>query len=287
MPFVISRLSAFLPLLCALLFFCAPAKAAAPGGGIPKAGAANDAASSDAAPKQAQDQALDQALRRILKENPDIVLDVLKDNSELVLEIAQQGNMLRKRKAMLAQWETDAKNHKDPDLKGRAFRGPKNAPVTIVAYSDFTCPYCRQAEYILLEVMKKYPDKIRVTFKPLPKDDPFSQAAAKYSLAAFRLDEDKGWKFFDLLFRETEQYEREGDDFLKQAAAGLGFDFRKLNAEAGTPELQAMLEADRKEADRFGISGTPHFLVNDLLVRGAVSKELFEEAVNMALALKK
>jgi len=233
-----------------------------------------------------KDAALKETLRQVLKENPDLVMDVLKENSEMVLEIAQQGNMLRKRKAMLAQWQQDAKTPKAVNLKNRSFRGSINAPVTIVAYSDFTCPFCRQAEYILVQLLKKYDGKIRVTFKPLPKDDPFSLAAAKYSLAAFRLDAQKGWDFFDLLFKETEKYEREGDEFLKQAATDTGFDFRKLKAEAGSSDVQAMLDADRVEADTFGISGTPHFLVNDLLVRGAVSKDLFEEAITMALELK-
>ena len=87
------------------------------------------------------DKDLKAEVERILKENPEIILDILKDNSETVLEIAQQGNMLRKRKALMAQWESDATQHKTPDLAGRAFRGGgANAPVTIVAYSDYTCP---------------------------------------------------------------------------------------------------------------------------------------------------
>lgn len=252
-------------LLLGLVFaaFCCPALAAAP-----------------------DKEAFKAMLRETLKENPDLVLDILKENSELVLDIAQQGNIQRKRKAMLAQWEQDAKAAKVINTQGRAFRGKANAPVTIVAYSDFTCPYCRQAEYIVQQLMKKYEGKVRMTFKPLPKDDPFSQAAAKYCLAAFRLDEAKGWRFFDALFKNTEEYEREGDDFLKKTAAELGFDFKQLYAEAGGAAVQQMLEADSKEADGFGISGTPHFLVNDLLVRGAVSKDLFEEAIQMALRLK-
>lgn len=231
-------------------------------------------------------QALKAALREILRENPELVLDVLKDNSETVLEIAQQGNMLRKRKNMLAQWELDAKQHKIVNLEGRSFRGKVNAPVTIVAYSDFTCPYCLQAEQILLQLLKKYDGKIRVTFKALPKEDPFSIAAAKFSTAAFILDPVKGWDFFDALFNNITSFEREGDEFLKATAARLGYDFRKLKAESGGAAVQARLDGDRKEADSFGISGTPYFLVDDLMVRGAVAKELFEEAIDMALQLK-
>lgn len=239
-----------------------------------------------AAAAEASPEALKAAVREVLKENPDFILDILKDNSEMVLEIAQQGNILRKRKAMLAQWEHDAKDSKKIDLDERPFRGNKDAAVTIVAYSDFTCPYCRQAEFTLRQLMKKYGDRVRMTFKALPKDDPFSQALAKYSTAAFIMDEKKGWEFFDLLFNNVEQFEREGEAFLKEAGSGFGYDFKKLKAEAGSSKVQARLDRDRKEADRLGISGTPYFLVNDLMVRGAVSKDLFEEAIEMALRLE-
>lgn len=230
---------------------------------------------------------LKRALRQVLAENPDIVLDVLKNNSEAVLEIAQQGNILRKRKAMLAQWKQDAKSPKTIDLEGRAFRGSMNAPVTIVSYSDFTCPYCRQAEYVIAELLKKYNGKVRVTFKALPKDDAYSLAAAQYATAAFALDAEKGWEFFDALFDGIALFERDAETFLKDTSSRLGYDLKKLKSEAGSPAVQTRLEEDRAEADRFGISGTPYFMVNDLLVRGAVSKDLFEEAIDMALDLKK
>lgn len=231
-------------------------------------------------------EALKKTLRQLLKDNPDIILDVLKENSETVLEIAQQGNMLRKRKAMLGQWSEDAKHPKKIDLNGRAFRGNINAPVTIVAYSDFTCPYCRQAEFTLGQLLRKYDGKVRVAFKPLPKDDPASVSLARYSTAAFILDAEKGWKFYDFMFEHVEQFEREGESFIRESSASLGYDFRKLKAEAAGATVEQRLAADRREADSMGISGTPYFLVNDLMVRGAVSKDLFEEAIEMALRLQ-
>jgi protein-disulfide isomerase len=245
---------------------------------------ASPTAAFGAAPSQAE---LKSALKALLKENPDIILDVLQDNSEMVLEIAQQGNLLRKRKALLAQWERDAEEPKTVALEGRPFRGAPNAPVTIVAYSDFTCPYCRQAELTMGQLLAKYPDTIRMTFKALPKDDPFSLALAKYSTAAFMLDETKGWEFFDKLFQDVERFERDGESYLKATSVALGYDFRKLKTEAGGEKVQARLAQDRKEADALGVSGTPHFLINNLMVRGAVSKDLFEEAIEMALKLTK
>lgn len=236
-----------------------------------------------AAGKPASDDALKETVRRILRENPELVMDVLRENSETVLEIAQQGNILRKRKNMIAQWKLDAAQHKDVNLQGRAFRGDPKAPVTVVAYSDFTCPYCLQSEQILAQLLKQYKGTIRMTFKALPKDEPYSIAAAKYSTAAFLLDPVKGWDFYDSLFSEVDRFEREGDEFLKEIAAKHGYDFKKLKSESGGSRVQARLDEDRKEADSFGISGTPYFLVNNLMVKGAVPKDMFEEAIEMAL----
>ncbi len=230
---------------------------------------------------------LKEAVRQVLKEQPELVLDILKENSETVLEIAQQGNILRKRKAMLAQWRQDAKQPKSLELKGRAFRGSINAPVTIVSFSDFTCPYCLQMEQTIVQLLKKYEGRLRVAFKALPKEnDSYSLAAAQYATAAFMLDPAKGWEFFDALFNGIGLFERDTEGFLKDAAGRLGYDLKKLKAEAGSPAVQQQLEADRREADRLGISGTPYFVVNDLMIRGAIPKDLFEEAVDTALKLK-
>ncbi|MDR2489578.1 MAG: thioredoxin domain-containing protein [Desulfovibrio sp.] len=234
------------------------------------------------------DEDLRPALERILKNHPEILMEILKENSETVLEIAQQGSILRKRKAALAQWENDVKQRKIVSLEDRPFRGDSNAPVTIVAYSDFTCPYCRQAEATMGQLLKKYEGTIRLTFKALPKEDmPLSQAAAKYSIAAFMVDHGKGWEFHDALFNGVEQLERDGEAFFKATAALVGLDFKKLKIDAGNLKIQERLDADRAEADKIGISGTPYFLVNDLVVRGAVSKDLFEDAIEMALRLSK
>lgn len=231
--------------------------------------------------------ALKEAIKDVIRENPDLILDILRNNSETVLDIAQQGNILRRRKALLTQWENDAKHPKHVDLEGRAFRGSPDAPVTIVSYSDHMCSFCRQAEDVIAFLLRKYDGKIRVTFKALPSDDPVSKIAAQYVTAAFLLDASKGWDFFDALFAGQQSLARDGEAFLKEKAARSGFDFKMLKKEATGERVAERLEQDRKEADRLGISGTPHFLVNDLFVRGAVGPEIFEEAIEKALELAK
>ena len=227
-----------------------------------------------------------EVVRQLLRDEPELVLQLLQNNSEAVLEIAQQGNIARKRKLLLSQWTRDATEPKKVDLDSRDFRGADNAPVTIVAFSDYSCGYCKQSEEVLESLLTRFKGKIRVVFKPLPKEDyPVSLAAAKYSLAAFLQDADKGWRLHDILFNQIDMMEEGGDAFIKALAEEIGLDYKKLRTDAAGPRVEKILAADRAEADALGITGTPFFLVNDLVIRGALTEELFGEAVLMALEL--
>ena len=253
----------------ALLTLCPAATFAAPGAEIP---AARD---------------LQDALRKLLKDHPEIVMEVLKENSETVLEIAQEGQILRNRKIMRAQWDADAKVSKRPNLEGRAALGPANAPVTIVAYSDYQCGYCRQAESTLQGILKKYQGKIRIYNKATPnQENEIAVAAAAYATAAFMQDADKGRKFHDLLFEEANRVHKDGESVVKELAAKAGLDLKRLTADVSSAKVQKQMDADDAEAQSFGIRGTPYFLVNNLLIRGSIAPEMFEEAVERALAEK-
>jgi protein-disulfide isomerase len=231
---------------------------------------------------------LKEAVRQVLRENPDLILDVLKNNSEMVLEIAQQGQNLRSRRTMRAQWESDIRTPKSPSLEGRAVRGNLKAPVTIVAYSDYQCPFCRMAEENINALLAKYPDKVRLVFKALPnaKND-LAVAVARYGTAAFNQEADKAWQFHDALFAGADQIEKNGDTAVKALAIQSGLDLKRLLADAASAKIQDRLADDEAEAEGFGIRGTPYFLMNDILVRGAVPRDMLEEALQKALSLKK
>lgn len=94
-------------------------------------------------------------LRETLQKNPDLLLSVLRENSEAVLDIAQEGSNQRRHKSLIAQWKAELNQPKEVDIKDRPFRGAADAPVTIVAYSDFTCPYCQQAAGTMEKVLKE------------------------------------------------------------------------------------------------------------------------------------
>ncbi len=223
-------------------------------------------------------------LRETLQKNPHLVLDVLREHSELVLDIAQQGSNQRRHKSLVRQWKADLAHPKQVNIADRPVRGKADAPVTITAFSDFTCPYCQQASGTVGRILKDYEGKVRYVFKhfPLEEQGP-SRKAAEYHLAAGLQDTEKSWRLYDLLFSRREEILRMGEPAIRRAAQEAGLDMRRLAADIRSKKVRDMLDADMKEGAQLNIQGTPYFLVNNLVVRGALAPDLFAEAVNMAL----
>lgn len=224
-------------------------------------------------------------LREVIKEDPSLILDVLRENSEIVLEIAQMGSDLKRRKILLSQWITDMQVPKTANLKGRPFLGPENAPVTITVFTDFTCMYCQQGEHTVNSIYKSYGGKVRVVYKMLPMSGhPGAIEAAQFMLAAYKQNPEKSWKLFEEFFNHRDDIIGKGSDaFLRSAAMEMGFDMKRLLADASGKEVQALMKEDEKDANTLSVKGTPFFLVNNIVVRGALEEPLFREAVELAL----
>lgn len=237
----------------------------------------------------ATDAELATQLERLLKEKPEIVMDVLQNNSETVLDIVQQGSDLRRRQAFNKQWQEDMKTPKTVSLENRPFRGPENAPITLVAFSDFTCGYCQQATYTIENLLSRYPDKIRFVFKQSPQDVEISHLSSQWFLAAYRQDPTKAWTFYELLFANQREYFEKPKEVLTQVATESKLDIKALEADLknNAKAIDTIIQQDIEDAKRLGFIGTPYFMVNDLVIRGAVPLEIFIDAVEFALNTKK
>jgi protein-disulfide isomerase len=224
-------------------------------------------------------------LQETLQKHPEIVLDILREHSERVLDIAQQGSQIRRKKNMEGQWREDLKQPKSVALAKRPVLGPVAAPVTVIAFSDFTCPYCQQAAEVLDRLMSARPQDIRLIFKHMPhgKDSPARQAS-EYFIAASLQNEHAPWILYKNFFAEPEKLTTDTQNFLNKAAEQAGLDMKKLAAALKTKQVAAIIEEDQADAKKLNIEGTPYFLVNNLTVRGAVPYEIFNAAVDMALA---
>lgn len=239
-----------------------------------------------AAAQNVTDENLVQMLRKAFKEQPEIIMEILGQHSESVLEIAQQGSMLRNKRKLETQWREDVKQPKKVVLSNRPQLGPETAPVTIVAFSDFTCPHCEQGANTVRQILKAYDKKARYVFKHMPLNkESIGMLASEYFVAAGMQDQNKAWKLYNELFSQRERLIAGGEGFLKEAAAKSGLNMQKLSMDIKSAKARAIIDEDLTEGKRLGVTGTPHFLVNDIVIRGALPSELFKDAVDMALKI--
>ena len=166
----------------------------------------------------------------------------------------------------------------DVEAKGPA-KGPAAAKVTIIAFSDFQCPYCSRVNPALEKVMKDYDGKVRLVFRNFPLDfHPMAEKAAEAGLCA--ADQGKFWEMHDKMFGDQAKL-TVGD--LKASAKGLGIDAAKFDKCLDSGEKKATVDADQKAGSDAGVQGTPAFFVNGIFINGAQPYESFKDAIEREL----
>jgi protein-disulfide isomerase len=161
-------------------------------------------------------------------------------------------------------------------------KGPDNAPVTIVEFSDFECPFCSRINPTLDQVRETYGDKVRIVFRhyPLPMH-PNAVKAAEASMCAH--EQGKFWEMHDLLFAEQQQL---GVDALKAKASQLGLDTEDFNQCLDSGEYTDEVQADLQAGTAAGVSGTPAMFINGIPVSGAVPYEQISSVIDEELERK-
>jgi len=165
--------------------------------------------------------------------------------------------------------------------------GSRSAPVTLVIFSDFQCPFCSRVEESISKLKDKYgKDKLRVVWKnsPLPFHDKATPAAIAAE-AVFRLGGSAAfWKFHDAAFANQKDL---GPAKYEQWATEAGVDRVKFNALLSNPELKAKVDADQAVGKSAGVSGTPASFINGVFLSGAQPLDKFTEIVDAQLAAAK
>jgi protein-disulfide isomerase len=229
-------------------------------------------------------------LKKILKDNPDILTETFEAHPFKMTQAmmkahqsAQKESREQAEKEEKEQRESEYKAPKTPEIgKDRAIYGNASAPVTIVEYSDFQCPYCRRGYQTVKEVEKKYGDKVRIVFKHLPLEfHPLAMPAAKRFEAIAMQDHKKAYAFHDLVFEK--QGEMKDEKFLDDMAKKAGADLAKMKKDMESDRVKSTIQADMEEAQKFGISGTPGFIVGGISLKGAYPAPAFEEIIDRRL----
>jgi protein-disulfide isomerase len=160
-------------------------------------------------------------------------------------------------------------------------RGPADAPVTIVEFSDFQCPYCSRATATLKKLDAAYPGKIRLVYRDFPLVQIHPNAARAAEAAACANEQGKFWPMHDAMFEHQDKL-AEAD--LKASAAALGLDAAAFNTCLDSGRHTAEWKKDAAEGDRYGVSSTPAFFINGRLVVGAQPYESFVRILDEELA---
>ena len=230
-------------------------------------------------------------LKQALDKNPDLVLQALKkaDKAAFFQLVIEAQNDFRSKQAEIEQKreieerEAAFKNPLKPALDSKTrFRGDKTAPITLIEYSDFECPFCARGYQTVEALRKKHGTKLRFVFKHLPLTNmhPKAMPAAQWMEAVALQNPEKAWEFHDKLF---ENQDKLGDEYFRATAKELGIDVAKAEKDLSSKAVNDKIEADIKEAKSFKFDGTPGFVINGVPLRGAYPPEAFEPIISRFL----
>lgn len=174
----------------------------------------------------------------------------------------------------------------DPDARYAATlgdahaKGPADALVTIVIFSDFQCPFCARVTNTLDEIEKEYGQDVRLVYKHNPL--PFHKEALPAALASEAAGrQGKFWKMHDLLFDNQRELK---DDDLQRYAKKLRLNRKKFRRDLKDQGLRRKVEDDRKQAAKLGARGTPAFFINGRFLSGAQPFDSFAKLIDAELA---
>jgi protein-disulfide isomerase len=167
----------------------------------------------------------------------------------------------------------------DFNTEGSPSKGPEDAPITIVEFSDFQCPYCSRVAPLMNRILKKYPTRVKLVFKnyPLTRIHKMAMKAAIASLAA--KEQGRYWEYHDKLF---ENHKELSNEKLLDIARELGLDMAKFEHDMQDPKIVALIKRDTNEAQENDVRGTPTLFLNGHKL-GSLNLSYIEKAIAQEL----
>jgi protein-disulfide isomerase len=159
-------------------------------------------------------------------------------------------------------------------------RGDSKAPVTIVEFADYQCPFCQKTEQAMKELLKKYPGQVNLAFRdfPLSSIHPYAQKASEAARCAGK--QGKFWEFHDALFADEARLDEPG---LKGAARSLGLDDKAFASCLASAEFASQVAHDQEDGKKVGVGSTPSFFINGVFIGGAQPVDEFEKLIDNEL----
>ena len=234
------------------------------------------------------DKNFESRLKKALDKNPDLIMEVIEKNPAHFMETVQKAATASKKELAKSRKKTEAQkideaiaNPLKPNIrKDEIIRGNRDAPLTLVEYSDFECPFCKRGFETVKALLSMYPGKIRFIYKHLPLSFHKSAKLAAEYYEALRLENPKiAIKFHDLIFESQRQISN-GEPFLKKIAEKSGANMSLLEKNLKSKIVRLRIEEDIKEAQKFGLQGTPGFIINGVTVKGAYPPDHFAKIID-------
>ncbi len=180
-------------------------------------------------------------------------------------------------RAIQGQLDEQFKNPVKVDVGNSPVVGAKDAKVTVVEFSDFECPYCKRGAATMEQVLKAYPNDVRVVFKHRPLG--FHQNARPASKAAWAAHQQG--KFSEMKKALFDGQQSLGTpNFYEEAAKKIGLDLAKFKKDMESKEADEAIKADEAQADSLGVQGTPGFFVNGVSIQGAQPFPEFKRVID-------
>src|SRR3989442_1515172 len=161
-------------------------------------------------------------------------------------------------------------------------RGGAKAPVTIVEFSDFQCPYCKKAEAILKDLLRKYNGQIKLAYRDFPLRGLHPQAQLAAEAGRCAEEQGKFWEYHDALLADQSKLDEAG---LVKTAQTLGLNEKSFQTCLTGGKFKAQIEQDVQEGTQAGVSGTPGFFINGEFVNGTQTEAEFEKIIERELAI--
>ncbi len=166
--------------------------------------------------------------------------------------------------------------------KSDRFKGSDSAPITLIEFSDFQCPFCKKAQATVKQILADYPDKVKLAYKHLPLAiHPDAEYAAEAAECAG--DQGKFWEMSETLFTNQEKLDKNS---INKYGRELKLDYKKFSDCLFVGKFKAKIDADAKTAAEFGITSTPAFFVGDEFISGDASFEDFKTVIENQLKNK-
>lgn len=164
-----------------------------------------------------------------------------------------------------------------------AIRGPVDAPIQIVMFSDFQCPFCAESLPVLERVMEKYQGKVVLAYRhfPLPGH---TQAMIAAEASECAREQGKFWEMHDLIFKNQPDL---AFDSYRKFAQEIGVDMTKFDECMSRHRYEELILTDIREGRSYGVSGTPTFFINGYRVLGAADIVRFEQIIEQLLTSTK